>query len=193
MNSNREKLINAILYFAQNTKHLNVTKLMKLLNFFEFEHFSETGYPPIGLQYYTFEHGPVPKVFWLEIKDGVLPDDLKDKVFIKVQSGERGGFGKEFISKPGSIVNFSIFTPREKKILEKLAFIYQDADAKTMSEISHEDNQPWEITMQQQGKNSLIDYLLALKPSSPIDKEEAEESLQDFFSIIDIFDTKATT
>src|SRR5271157_793245 len=146
MNVYRQKLINAVLFFAKETRHTNMTKLMKLLNFFDFEHFNQTGYPSIGLEYFAFEKGPVPKKFWLEVKDGNVPDDLRDKVTINVKYGEHGRKEMEFIAKAGAKVDFTIFTRREIKILENLAYIYKDANAKTMSDVSHEDNWPWEIT-----------------------------------------------
>jgi uncharacterized phage-associated protein len=188
MNIYRRKLINAVLFFAKETRHTNMTKLMKLLNFFEFEHFNQTGYPSIGLEYFTFEFGPVPKKFWLEVKDGITPDDLKDKVIINVKYGDYGRKEMQFLAKAGAQVDFTIFTNREKKILEQLAFIYKDETAKTMSEISHEDNRPWEITMREKGLDAEIDYLLALDASSPINREEAEENLRDLFSILKAFD-----
>jgi len=192
MNIYRQKLINAVLFFAKETKHLNTKKLMKLLNFFDFEHFNQTGYPSIGLEYYAFERGPVPKKFWLEVKDGVAPDDLKDKVILNLKTGEYDQSKKEieFIAKSGTQVDFSIFTPREKKILENLAFIYKDANAKTMSEVSHEAELPWEITKKEKGINAEIDYLLALKKDSLVDRDEAEENLHDHFSILKVFDVE---
>ena len=39
----REKLINAIIYFANNTKRCGKTKLLKLLYFLDFRHFKQTG------------------------------------------------------------------------------------------------------------------------------------------------------
>src|SRR4030042_2518490 len=95
----RQKLINAVLFFAKETRHTNMTKLMKLLNFFEFEHFNATGYPSIGLKYFAFEKGPVPKKFWLEVKDGIVPDDLKNKVIISVKYGDYGRKEMEFIAR----------------------------------------------------------------------------------------------
>ena len=189
MNIYRQKLINAVLFFAKETRHANMTKLMKLLNFFEFEHFNQTGYPSIGLEYFAFEQGPVPKKFWLEVKEGIVPDDLKDKVVIHLKTGEYNNRKEmEFIGRANAQVDFSIFTPREKKILENLAFIYKDATAKTMSEISHEANKPWEITKRDKGLNARIDYLLALNADSPIDREEAKENLHDLFYFLKAFD-----
>jgi len=164
-----------------------MTKLMKLLNFFDFEHFRQTGYPSIGLKYYAFERGPVPRQFWLEIKDAIAPDDLKDKVAIVVKE-ELGRKEDLFLARSGAQVDFTIFTPREKAILERLAYIFEDANAKTMSEISHESEKPWEITKKQKGLNAEIDYLLALDEESPISREEAEENLRDHFANLKAFD-----
>ena len=160
---------------------------MKLLNFFDFEHFNQTGYPSIGLEYYAFPKGPVPKKFWLEVKDGVVPDDLKDKIAINVKE-EYGRKEIEFVAKNGKQVDFTIFTRREKEILEKLAFFYKEANAKTMSDISHEAEKPWEITKREKGTNAEIDYLLAIDEKSPISREEAEENLRDHFAFIKAFD-----
>ena len=184
----REKLVQAVLFFAQETRHLNTTKLMKLLNFFDFEHFRQAGYPSIGLQYYAFEKGPVPKKFWLEVKDGLPPSDLKDKIAINTKTGEGDRKELEFLARPGQKVDFSVFTRREKEILQNLAFIYRDATAKVMSDISHEAEKPWEITVKEKGTNAEIDYLLALDEKSPIDRDEAEENLQDLFAVLRAFD-----
>jgi uncharacterized phage-associated protein len=184
----RQKLINVVLFFAQETKRLNSTKLMKLLNFFDFEHFKQTGYPSIGLIYNAFPQGPVPKKFWLEVKDGMPPEDLRDKVSINQKIGEGQRKEVEFLPKKGAQVDFAIFTPREKEILKRLVFIYQDATAKTMSDISHEAEKPWEITIKEKGLNAEIDYLLAIDKDSPIDREEAEDNLRDLFLFMKSFD-----
>jgi uncharacterized phage-associated protein len=186
----RQKLTNAVLFFTKETRPINMTKLMKLLNFFDFDHFNQTGYPSIGLEYFVFAQGPVPKNFWLEIKDGIAPDDLKDKIIINTKQGDYGRKEMEFIAQPTAQVDFTVFTPREKKILEKLAFIYKNATAKTMSDISHEANKPWEITKKEKGMNAYIDYLLALDEKSSIDREEAEENLRDYFLILKTFEVE---
>jgi uncharacterized phage-associated protein len=166
-----------------------MTKLMKLLNFFEFEHFNQTGYPSIGLKYFAFEKGPVPKIFWAEVKDGVVPNDLKDKIIMSVKTGEYNKRKEtEFIAKANTQVDFTVFTPREKKILEDLAFIYKNATATEMSDISHEADKPWEITKKEKGLYAEIDYLLAIKADSTVSREEAEENLFDLFYFMKEFD-----
>jgi hypothetical protein len=50
-NRDREKLIQAILYFALNTQHLGKTKLFKLLYLLDFDHFRHTGRSVTGMEY----------------------------------------------------------------------------------------------------------------------------------------------
>ena len=56
----REKLINAIIYFAKYTQYLGKIKLFKLLYLLDFEHFRMTGRSVTGLGYHAWKYGPVP-------------------------------------------------------------------------------------------------------------------------------------
>ena len=53
----REKLINAIIFFLQNTKYCGKTKLFKLLYLLDFMHFRATGRSVTGMKYYAWGHG----------------------------------------------------------------------------------------------------------------------------------------
>lgn len=181
----REKLLNAVLYFAANTKFPGITKMSKLLYFLDFMHFKETGYPSIGLEYFAFDQGPVPKSFWLEVKGGNVPEDFKEKFAIIPKPEESESNYKEFKAKASP--NLSVFTPREKKILENIVFIFKDSKAAEISNISHLKNHPWDITYKRKGKNELIDYLLALDDKAGVSKEDAEESLKEHFEIVKNF------
>jgi hypothetical protein len=64
----REKLLNAIIYFLRETKHCHTLKLFKLLNFSDFEHFRQTGRTIFGLDYRALPKGPVPTTLLDEIK-----------------------------------------------------------------------------------------------------------------------------
>jgi len=185
VNIYRKKLLNAILFFARKTKHLNMTKLAKLLYFLDFDHFKQTGYPSIGLRYYAFKWGPLPREFWLEVKDGKVPEDFKGKLAIvpmvdELDQMSTKGFEFRAISDP----DLSIFTAREKKILERLADIYRDARAWQISEVSHMPREPWDIAFKQGGENCPIDYLLAIDDKSEISMEEARDSLKEHFEIV---------
>src|ERR1700730_10448814 len=78
----REKLINAIIYFVRSTKHCHTLKLFKLLNFLDFEHYRQTGQTVTGLTYAAFPHGPVPPSLFDEISRGG-EKDLRDAIVIR--------------------------------------------------------------------------------------------------------------
>jgi uncharacterized phage-associated protein len=64
----REKLIQAINFFARNTRKCGKTKLFKLLYFLDFEHFKLTGRSVTGLSYNAWKMGPVPVALFNEIE-----------------------------------------------------------------------------------------------------------------------------
>ena len=183
----RVKLLNAVLFFASNTKHVNITKLSKLLYFLDFLHFENTGYPSIGLEYFAFEKGPVPKYFWLEIKDAIVPEDFQGKVAL-IPNPNNKEVEIRAIGKP----DLSVFSSQEIKILKRLAEIYKDAKAWQASEVAHSHGEPWDITVKEKGKNKSIDYLLSIDKNSPISLEDAEESLREHQEIIRNFNLSPT-
>src|SRR5262245_34961226 len=75
----REKLINAIVYFLGATNHCHTLKLVKLLNFSDFEHCRQTGRTIFNLDYRALPKGPVPTKLLDEIKRGG-DADLKKSV-----------------------------------------------------------------------------------------------------------------
>jgi uncharacterized phage-associated protein len=192
MNIYREKLLNALLYFAKKMQHANMTKMCKLLYYFDFMHFEQAGYPSVGLVYYTFDKGPVPKDFWLEVKDGRVPEDFKGKLVLNIKADEGDSSFKEFEFKAKAEPDLSVFTPREEEILKNLVTMFKDCTAAEMSRITHWKHEPWDITKKQKGSNQEIEYILRIDKDSPISAEEARESLRDFFELLDNFNLKAT-
>jgi uncharacterized phage-associated protein len=188
----RKKLLNAILFFVKKTKRVNTTKLSKLLYFLDLTHFKQVGYPSIGLQYFAFDRGPVPKHFWLEIKDGNVPDDFRDALALIPRKDELDPSFKEIEFKAKKNPDLSVFTPREKEILDNLAFIFRDAKAREISEVSHLHKQPWDITIKRKGKNAPIDYLLAIDEDSEVNIEDAKESLKEYSELIRNFSLEPT-
>jgi len=57
----REKLLNAIIYFLRETNHCHTLKLFKLLNFSDVEHFRQTGKTIFNLKYKAWDKGPGPR------------------------------------------------------------------------------------------------------------------------------------
>jgi uncharacterized phage-associated protein len=192
-NFNRTKLLNAILYFSEHTKRCNLTKLLKLLYLLDFTHFKQTARPSIGLIFYAWKQGPVPKDFYEEIKDGIVPEDFKGKFAIIKQEGNASNPDyKEYLFRRIARPDESVFTPRELKILESLCDVFRDATASQMSELTHLHKQPWDVTVKDKGMYSEIDYLLCLEPNSAISAEDAQTALKEYFEVINNFNLSPT-
>ncbi len=138
----REKLLNAMVFFCQKTKHCHTLKLFKLLNFLDFEHYRQAGRTVTGLDYAAFERGPVPRSLWQEMSKGpgadmraalsivAMKDEITDKV-VRRDIKARVQF------------NRALFTRRELAIMDRLAEIFQDVQGDDMSEFSHMKGLPW--------------------------------------------------
>lgn len=143
----REKLINAIIFFLRGTNHCHTLKLFKLLNFSDFEHFRQTGRTIFGLDYRALPMGPVPTSLLEEIKRGGEPDlkaavqlfEIRDDITKELQRRDlkaRGAFDKKY------------FTKRELKIMERVAEFFKELKAADMSEFSHMKHLPWRSVYQ---------------------------------------------
>jgi uncharacterized phage-associated protein len=177
---NRKKLIDAILYFANNTKFLGKIKLMKLLYFLDFYHFRETGKSVTGLDYFAWERGPVPRELFVEISN-IMKPDLQNVVRV-VPAGKM----QRIVAKQK--FNGKHFSLREMKLLEKLAYIFSDAKADDMVEVSHLPNQPWERTLKERGEWQKIDYLLAVDSTGKgLSLEQIKERMAEISEMHGIF------
>src|SRR5258707_7034794 len=106
----REKLLNAIIYFLGETNHCHTLKLFKLLNFADFEHFRQTGRTIFNLDYRALPMGPVPTRLLDEIKRGGEADLKKSVTLFPVRDEitdallrrdlkARADFDKQYFSK----------------------------------------------------------------------------------------------
>lgn len=173
MDLRREKLINAVIYFCTNTKMCGKTKLVKLLYYLDFMHFRQTAKSVTDLQYYAWQFGPYPVSFGNEIDRP--PEDLAKALFICKEPEK-----KSVTIKCRTKFDKDVFSPRELRLLEQIAFIFKEARAEDMVEASHLPNHPWDKTLKAKGEKAEIDYILALdtQPGS-ISLEEAKEIIQD--------------
>ncbi len=173
VNHSREKLLNSIIYFANNTKFCGKTKLYKLLFYLDFTHFKETGRSITGLDYYAWDFGPAPRKLHDELTEQPK-SDLQECISLQ-------GSANSFIGiKAKKKFDAKHFTKREMRILKELCEIFRDAKAEHMIEASHMTEQPWYITKKQKGMYKLIDYFLALDNSpESITIEEAKERFKD--------------
>jgi len=174
----REKLINAMIFFAQNTKFCGKTKLIKLLYQLDFRHFKASGKLVTGLSYYAWELGPCPKSLWDEMtppKETLLeifdfPDkDLDDDAYV---------------IKPKVGFNKDCFTKRELTLLNSLASEYELTKAKDLIVETHLPGKPWDKTLKKKGKNALISPFLALDDSSESISEDEALSIENDFKLL---------
>lgn len=177
---NREKLLNAILFFLDQTNHCHTLKLFKLLNFADFEHFRQTGRTITGLDYRALPMGPVPTSLYEEIKRGGdvdlkaavilanVKDDINDKL-LRRDLKARTQFDKKW------------FTPRELKILSRVAEFFRELPAEDMTKFSHENKKPW-ATVYKNGEGQgdyippelIFETTPLMKEVPSIDRDELE-------------------
>lgn len=155
----REKLINAIIFFADNTRFLGKTKLCKLLYFLDFEHFKETGRSVTGMNYFAWKMGPVPVKLYEEVD---MPEpDMAEKISFSEKQTKRGTM---LVVKPIAKFSSTHFTKRELRILQSLAKEFHDTQADDMIEVTHLENQPWHTIYVEEGKKQeQIPYELAIR------------------------------
>lgn len=183
-NHNRQKLLNAIIYFSKHTKRCGKTKLFKLLHFLDFIHFRETGKSVTGLDYYAWDKGPVPQdlFFEMENQEGDFRETI---VLIKDSKDENDNLCKIIAKKP---FDDKYFSKREIRIMERLAFIFKEALAKDIVEITHLPGQPWDRTIREKGPKKLIDYHLAIDGSKgSLTLEEIKERAADIREVERLF------
>ena len=157
----REKLTEAIVYFAKNTELCGKTKLMKLLYFLDFIHFRQTGKSVTEMDYYAWDRGPVPRDLWRELSNPeTMADDLRRAVAVwPVETADNKTL--ELIT-PRRKFNERFFSPRELQILEEVAFTFKEAPAALMVESAHLPRQPWDLTCREKGRGQRIDYMLGV-------------------------------
>lgn len=179
MNLRDKKIINAIKYFVKNTKYVGRTKLFKLLYYWDFYFFEKHGKSITGFKYYTYPFGPVPKEFYDHIIEEDLPDFYKNQITLEEDKNIDfdDGFKRFKVSLNDNKVDLDVFTPYEKEMLEHVAFIFEAATAKDMTEATHFPNTPWSRTLEKEGKFKEIDYFLAKSEDTPFDEEEIRERM----------------
>lgn len=167
INRDREKLINAITFFAQNVDKCGKIKLFKLLYFLDFEHYKLTGRCITGLDYYAWQMGPVPTALYSEI-ESPEPDMAQCIKFSEIPV--YGGKSSMLQIECKKQFDKSVFSKRELKIMNDLAVEYKSTKADDMIEATHLENQPWDQIYRIQKKiRELIPYELAFR------KQEFEE------------------
>ena len=195
----QQKLIEAISYFAANTKHCGFTKLFKLLYWLDYHHFRETGETVTGLSYQALPYGPVPESLYDQLKTGhgdvasafdikrhkkvsapaddrlrTIDDD--DNVWaMRPSQGQGQGHYEPGCLKPHKPYAHRFLTRREMRIAQHMAEIFRDVTAEQISDISHQRGGPWKQTLKDKGERATIDFLGKLIPMSKGEYLDDEE------------------
>ena len=168
----REKLINAIVYFAKNTNYCGKTKLIKLLYLLDFEHFRDIGRNVIGLDYYAWSMGPVPTSLFYEIDHPKT--DLAQK--ISVEQKETQHEKRMVLIKAKADFDPKHFTDRELHLLKRLSDEFRNYKADEIVEKTHLKNDPWDrVFNKERRQNKIIPYEYALS-------EDEKELMQSIIS-----------
>jgi uncharacterized phage-associated protein len=159
----RRKLINAIVYFAANTRYCGKVKLFKLLYLLDFGHFRETGRSVTGLDYLAWKMGPAPLELMQEW-DQLSPDLA---AAIDIQPEQVIDYTRERVV-PRVAFDDSAFTKRELRHLEELAARFRDDYTQPLVNITHDERGPWvKIWDDGRGNNERIPYNLAVPDDDP--------------------------
>ncbi len=156
----REKLLNALIFFSENVMHPGKTKLFKLLNYLDFLHFEKTGRSVTGLQYSAWERGPVPVELNRELKH-----PRKDFISHLVKDKEKLPNGlTRHVLKARKKFDDKYFSAFELSLMEELAKKHFRDNAEEMSESSHFKTGPWhEVYEVQKNVSGEIPYELVLQ------------------------------
>jgi hypothetical protein len=75
--------------------------------------------------------------------------------------------------------------------MEDLSFVFKDAFAKDMVEITHLSGTPWDKTIKEKGPGKQIDYSLAVDGSKgSLSLEEIKERMSEIREVSEIFEGK---
>ncbi len=159
----REKMISAIVYFANHTRHLGKIKLFKLLYLLDFEHFRQTGRSVTGLDYRAWKFGPVPVALEQEWEE---PEpDMAEA--IRIEPEKVIDFVRETVAAQAAFDD-SHFSTRELRIMASLAEQYCEELSHRMIDVTHAENGAWaHVWNNGRGFDHPIDYALSLSKDDP--------------------------
>ena len=155
-----EKVGRIASYFAETTKELYVTKLLKLFYYLDFISYKTKGASVTNDVYFKMPYGPVPSSIKNSIDllsvENILGKEFKSQLspYIKLQKGADGN-GNLIISK-GKECDLRKLSNTEVELMKVIAETFNDTKAKTLSNQTHREK-PWLST----SDFAVIDYSLA--------------------------------
>lgn len=155
-----EKVAIITSYFAENTKELYVTKLLKLFYYLDFISYKTRGASVTNDIYFKMPYGPVPSAIKNSIDllsvENLMGKEFKSQLspYVELQKDATGN-GRLIISK-GKEYNLRKLSNSELELVKCLAKTFEKTKSKTLSNQTHREK-PWLST----SVFSVIDYGLA--------------------------------
>ena len=184
-----ERLCHAVVFFLENTNYCYGMKLLKLLNFLDFESYRQTGYGVTHLRYEAWRMGPVAPSLYDDLNtiadggtDGNSAGMLSDFISVKKQKTD-GRTSYRIRAKRGFDAKW--FSQRELTIMKRLAHLFRDARANDIVAFSHEHHLPWH-RVYRGGEHRAIPYELVFE-CEPIIKDMPSMSLEEYHHTREIF------
>ncbi|MEO8011726.1 MAG: Panacea domain-containing protein [Dokdonella sp.] len=176
----RDKLINAAVFFGSNTRYCGKIKLIKLLYLLDFEVFRQTGSSVTGLDYRAWKMGPVPVALYEEW-DCLEPDFAAATQIVPEKVHDH--FRERVV--PRRDFDDSHFTQRELRVMTELAVKFHDEFSRPLVNFTHAELGPWfKIWDSGRGYQERIPYTLAVSDDDPF-AEAVLEAASDRQSIRD--------
>jgi len=147
----RHKLLEAIVYFATNAKHVGAIKLFKLLYYLDMLHFRETGRSVTGLTYHALSYGPVPTELYNELNHPAADLAWSIDVRTRVVGHDETVAPSAKLIRPLIKPSLSHMTRREQRILAGVAEMFRDVSAAQISDLSHARKGPWDAARKRGG------------------------------------------
>lgn len=155
---NRNRLINAVLYFAESTEYCGKIKLFKLLYLMDFEHFRMTGKSITGAEYSAWRMGPVPTVLYDQWDEP--HGDFAEAVEIVY---ERQIDHVRQTVRPKRAFDDMEFTPRQLRVMNALSEKYKFVQSAAMIDVTHAENGAWtKVWNEGAGRSKRIPYELSI-------------------------------
>lgn len=135
----KDKFINAVLFFAENTNPnlFGVTKLMKLFFYADFLHYKRYGRSIIGDEYFKLPEGPVPTISYDLFKATLKKEfntGLEDA--IKIEIIDKNNFKLQKII-PIKKSNLKVFSKSDLEVMQEIAIKYYDYTGKYLASETH--------------------------------------------------------
>jgi hypothetical protein len=184
---NKEKFVEALLFFAHNTKKevYGVLKAMKLLYFSDLEHLRRCQRTITGDEYYRHMHGPVPLASYKLIEEN-SPKAAGKKMEFDFESAAKivpipVEKGEQYRIIPKRQPNRDVFSDSDLEVLQETAEVWRDATADQIKKGSYEETQKkLGIDLQKEPIGSVIPILKILSPEEQQFVKIIETEIADF-------------